>query len=77
MENPELFRTNSTHDGQLYHLTDITLRDIFAGIAMQAFITRDLLIAKTFTPEAASYNAYVIADAMLAERQKGTRNENN
>lgn len=43
----------------------MTLRDWFAGLAMQAIIQNDRSIY-----ESASARAYSVADAMIAEREK-------
>jgi len=43
---------------------DMTMRDHFAGLAMQALIDNDSLFSEIPT------QAYVIADAMLKERNK-------
>ena len=45
---------------------DMTLRDHFAGLAMQAFLTADV----DFSNELMIYTAYSMADAMLKERAK-------
>jgi hypothetical protein len=45
---------------------DKTLRDEFAGLAMQAFLTADV----DFSNELMIYTAYSMADAMIKERAK-------
>ena len=45
--------------------TGMSLRDYFAAAALQALVTREMR-----APTAAAEQAYVIADAMLAERDK-------
>ena len=51
---------NSPHEG-------MTLRDYFAAKAMQSFAAKETQI----WPERFASNAYAVADAMLAEREKG------
>lgn len=46
----------------------MTLRDFFAGHAIQCGV---LVIDDAVTPEALAARAYAIADAMLAERERG------
>jgi len=45
---------------------DMTLRDHFAGLAMQGFITADA----DYSDVRLIYYAYIMADAMLKERNK-------
>jgi len=45
---------------------DMTLRDHFAGLAMQGFITADA----DYSDVRLIYYAYIMADAMLKERSK-------
>lgn len=54
----------------LYFSEVFTLRDWFAGQAMQGLLAscRDY---KGFTTKRAAENAYAVADGMLAEREKG------
>ena len=47
---------------------DITLRDHFAGLAMQGLLTAE--IVGDYSNEHVAEIAYVIADAMLKERAK-------
>jgi hypothetical protein len=46
----------------------ISIRDWFAGMAMQALIARKTSFA--FVPDTNAEDAYRVADAMLAEREK-------
>jgi hypothetical protein len=45
----------------------ISLRDHFAGLAMQGILTT---LSKTVNPDSVAQMAYNMADAMLAEREK-------
>lgn len=76
MRNPPLFwieRASSVAgiDWPDHYTTDITLRDLFAGMAMQAILA-------SFPPDStadgrasiAPSEAYALADAMLKERAK-------
>lgn len=45
------------------------LRDHFAGLAMQAY-SSDALCRRTATQKEIAASSYLIADAMLAEREK-------
>lgn len=48
--------------------TDDIVRDSFAGLAMQAMVTRDI---NCLVPvEAVAQHAYNIADAMMVERER-------
>lgn len=49
---------------------DMTLRDHFAGLALQGFAARDMHDAGLVTPEQRAKLAYIDADAMLKERAK-------
>lgn len=55
----------------------MTLRDHFAGLAMQAYlslpITQDLIADGTQTPTDVCTCAYAFADGMLAARSQGGR----
>ena len=52
-------------------ITGMTLRDYFAGQAMQAFIIRGIISANGLNKKEAITNmAYETADAMLEERVK-------
>jgi hypothetical protein len=65
---PLFFRDN---DGE--YMTDITLRDLFAGMAMQAMVTnagREHIESIPVAPSVYSVAAYRLADAMLKEREK-------
>lgn len=48
----------------------MSLRDCFAAHALQGFLAQSLGTAMGSRPEIAAEYAYVIADAMLAERSK-------
>ena len=50
------------------HLESLTLRDHFAGLAMQGLLTAE--IVGDYSNEHVAEIAYVIADAMLKERAK-------
>ena len=50
--------------------SEATLRDLFAAKAMRGLITR--MIAGEDSVEAVSMAAYKLADAMLAEHEKGS-----
>jgi hypothetical protein len=53
------------------HMETMTLRDYFAGQAMQAFIIRGIISANGLNKKEAITNmAYETADAMLEERIK-------
>lgn len=62
---PGLYDENGN---QLYASTGMTLRDYFAGQVMQGYLTR-----QTISPdfENTAGLAYIIADAMLKERDNG------
>jgi hypothetical protein len=49
---------------------DMTMRDHYAGLAMQGFAARDTHDAGLASPEQRAKLAYMIADAMLKERVK-------
>ena len=51
-------------------MTEITLRDLFAGAAVQGYLATPWRDAGAEIGEVASY-AYTLADALLAERAKG------
>ena len=71
MNNPPAFPLASNWLGELRHLNGMTLRDYFAAKAMQA--TVDAWIQRSIYPptdDEVAKNAYAIADAMLAAREK-------
>ena len=49
---------------------DMTLRDHFAGLAMQALIATNESTPQGSWPIYAEHTAYLVADAMLKERSK-------
>ena len=62
--NPDLFR-RSKYTGNA--MTDVTLRDVIAWVALHAIVSRSPIIDDR---ECARYS-YAVADAMLAAREKG------
>jgi len=71
MLNPNLFSDdqNSANGGRIYY-TGITLRDLFAGMAMQGNWA-SLQEGEDMDFEVCANAAYAQADAMLKARQKG------
>ena len=73
MKNSPAFPCRPDIDNPIYD--GMTLRDYFAGKAMQGFITNDNLLkeASHYLPEGSEYSiarlAYDQADAMLKERE--------
>lgn len=78
-ENPPLIESAQTSPGsdRAYVFTGVTLRDLFAGMAMQAELNAECIalafdkIPSTQSQCEIAETAYTIADAMLAERAKG------
>jgi hypothetical protein len=60
------FPTNSTHHDGYYGGLGITLRDYFAAKAMQGLVGA----SQIFPRAAIAEHAYLMADAMIAERDK-------
>ena len=56
------------HDGKEFSSAPISLRDHFAGLAMQGLIGKDESRDTNYEEDAEHY--YFIADSMLAEREK-------
>lgn len=52
------------------HAMSMTLRDYFAGLAMQGMMARDVFDGGQARPEQRAKLAYIEADAMLKERNK-------
>ena len=50
--------------------SNMTLRDWFAGMAMQSFIRNLEQAVCPYAPEDIARDGYMVADAMLAERQR-------
>lgn len=51
--------------------TGLSLRDTFAGQALNAYIAGCIAAGHAWSPKEAAKDAYVIADAVLAERVAG------
>jgi len=67
-KNPKLLEFD-TKDCQVFvHYSDITLRDLFAGLAMSGMSVHATSLAAKYDVAERSYK---MADAMLAERDKG------
>jgi len=49
----------------------LSIRDHFAGLAMQAHIGLDMYAKGEWMPHKVATHAYEMADAMLAERERG------
>ena len=60
------FPTNSTHHDGYYGGLGMTLRDYFAAKAMQELVGA----SQNFPRAAIAEHAYLMADAMIAERKK-------
>jgi len=60
------FPTNSTHNDGYYGGLGMTLRDYFAAKAMQGLVGAP----QNFPRAAIAEHAYLMADAMIAERDK-------
>ncbi len=67
--NEPAFPTDSEHQSgpSTWHYPGMTLRDYFAGQAMEGMLADHTVNAK---PDRIAYLAYRMADAMLVERQK-------
>ena len=69
--NPYAFATSFTDPGKGVHYIQegMTLRDHFAGLAMQAMINAHAGTEDPYAPNTVSPDAYEYADAMLLTRQ--------
>lgn len=68
-ENPYVY---AMCDEASFMQQGITLRDHFAGLAIQALLSNPVIFneANTDTKQFYAYKAYQFADAMLEQRQK-------
>jgi hypothetical protein len=67
-------RDAGTHYPHTYSYGGMTLRDYFAGQALQGFaVAVCIASAEAFTPDKAAAVAYQFADAMLKQRSDGDK----
>jgi hypothetical protein len=74
--NPKLFETRWATDGAREHVSDITLLDLFAGMAMQGLLAGwpDDDDPKDY-PNKITEDSYELARMMLEEREKYLKGE--
>ena len=61
----------SCHIGMIQHDTGMTLRDWFAGNAMKGIVISERIDGGNLLGSKIAKTAYRLADAMIAEREKG------
>lgn len=71
MKNPELI--NTTYDEGMWVWSDITLRDLFAGLAMQGMCANHGTYGTNNGPTSISQRAFEVADAMLFAREESKK----
>lgn len=70
--NEPAFPTENSHQTgtNTFHYSGMTLRDWFAGQALERLLGGELLPFHETMPDAIAKQAYMIADAMLEHRKK-------